>query len=739
MKEKRSIVIVCLILIFMLTKGTDSANAVKFYNPNQLVRFPWGDATATAENPFTALAFRQAMSMAVDYNTFLNIDLEGKSTRLEGMIPYGMFGHHDTLLEEGILPTYQPDAAKALFDAVGWTGTIVFSRRASSNRLPNLFLNLKNSIEAMDVGITIEIEEVAWSDLLSMINQGSLPIFELGWGPDYADPDNYVGSFFHSELGYYAPMTGYQNPALDALLEQAAQETDVTVREQLYFDIEEMAVRDMAWLYLYQAQSQNYPRSWLEGLPASGWYNPMNDLLECLHRVNKINGTTDSPQNTYITETIGSPAPLDPVCNYEAMSRGMNAMVRDTLMMYKHNDTTLSPALALGYTISSDAKNITFYLRENVQFSDGSPFNAYVMKYSIDRACLFNDPHGPTGMITPKLLGGDYYFLDNPNVSEAISFLDAGGVTADDEFTLTIHQTEPYVPLLYALQDQFCSAISVKDVIENVPANYTTEITDDDFGQVPLTAWFPDLTEDEIRTYLGLTVDANLAVSGLVPGSRVEGETAHDYLNSWIVGTGPYIMTAYDPVNYIYEFERNSNYWGNNTGEDPFAANAVQYVKIYGEMNEATIRIQNLLDGKIDMTWVPATSLDLVRDPGTGIPETGLNYYEFPNFIITFAGFNMFDMGPAEFMHFNGSITGTSPATITIYPPPTVDPPSITPPTTTLPITTFPAAPSTLLPTNQQPEVEALPGWWVPTISGILALSCGMLLAWSYERVKKIK
>ncbi|MFX1512657.1 MAG: hypothetical protein ACFFCQ_08735, partial [Promethearchaeota archaeon] len=59
--RKRTIILgISLIFVFTLTLGMDSVKAEKFYNPAQLVRYPWGDAVATIENPFTALAFRQA-------------------------------------------------------------------------------------------------------------------------------------------------------------------------------------------------------------------------------------------------------------------------------------------------------------------------------------------------------------------------------------------------------------------------------------------------------------------------------------------------------------------------------------------------------------------------------------------------------------------------------------------------------------------------------------------------------
>ncbi|MFX1511392.1 MAG: ABC transporter substrate-binding protein [Promethearchaeota archaeon] len=655
MRNKVALVGVCLIFTFILSTSTNSANAIKYYNPAQLVRYPWGDATATTENPFTALAFRQAMAMAFDYDAFLTDVVGEAGFRLEGMIPKGMFGHHNTLLEEGILPTYQPDAAKALFTAIGWTGTIVLSYNIGNVIRENVCLNLKTSIEAMNVGIAIEVQGIDTEALMPMIQEGSLPLFVFGWDSDYADPDNYVMPLYHSEVGYFTPMTGYANPVLNTKLEEAAREIDVVVREQLYNDIEEMSIKDMAWLYLYQGQTQSYPRAWLEGVENSGWYNPMGSWAHSIEYINKTDGG-GSPVNTFIEETIDWPGPLDTACGYKYYGGGFdfNPLTRETLLQYRYENNTLYPALATGYESSEDAKNITFYLRRGVSYHDGSPFNAYTMKYSIDRAVIYNDPWGPVKIITPYLLGGeDYFFLDNPNVSDAIKFLNAGGITADNEFALTIHQAKSYVPILHALQHQVCSAVSAKDVIENAPADYTTDANDDDFGQVPLTSWFPDLTEEEIRQYLGLAPDTNVAVSGVVPGSFAEGETGHDYMNTWSVGTGPYKMITFDQTNYIAEFEKNTNWWGD------FAIQSVDYIRIYGGIDMDLNRIQDLLAGDCDVTYVPTVNLDHVRDPITDVPVEGLQHFEKPTYNTYFACFNLFDEGPVEFMQFNGSKDGT--------------------------------------------------------------------------------
>src|SRR5439155_654807 len=78
-------------------------------------------------------------------------------------------------------------------------------------------------------------------------------------------------------------------------------------------------------------------------------------------------------------------------CAYDYFSIEIINQVFDTLLVYAPNDTTLLPGLATQVPslanggISSDGMNYTYHLRQGVKFTDGTPFNATVMKWSIER------------------------------------------------------------------------------------------------------------------------------------------------------------------------------------------------------------------------------------------------------------------------------------------------------------------------------------------------------------------
>ncbi|MFX0095635.1 MAG: ABC transporter substrate-binding protein, partial [Candidatus Hodarchaeota archaeon] len=203
---------------------------------------------ASPGNPFTALKFRKGMGHAFDYTTFINNAINGWGQRMVGVIPDGMFGHVDDLE----VPGYSATLAKSYFQEVGWQGNIILGYNSGNDVRKTACLLFKSGVEALGVGITIEVQEWEWSVYLDHVRGQHLPFFYLGWAPDYADPDNYVHPFLHSQ-GYLAGRQKYNNSAIDAKILQARAEADATTRAQIYKEIEEAGVADGCQMYMYQA------------------------------------------------------------------------------------------------------------------------------------------------------------------------------------------------------------------------------------------------------------------------------------------------------------------------------------------------------------------------------------------------------------------------------------------------------------------------------------------------------
>ena len=108
----------------------------------------------------------------------------------------------------------------------------------------------------VELGITIDIQQTAWATFLDDLHNRRYQIFQVGWGADYPDPENFLDILFHSDSDNNHG--NYSNPEVDALLEQARVEIDRDTRFKLYNRIEQMIIDDAPWIPLWNSGSERY-------------------------------------------------------------------------------------------------------------------------------------------------------------------------------------------------------------------------------------------------------------------------------------------------------------------------------------------------------------------------------------------------------------------------------------------------------------------------------------------------
>jgi peptide/nickel transport system substrate-binding protein len=258
-----------------IIEAGDSNYSIGIRNYKNLRKYGYGSETASPDNPFTSVLFRKAFAYSMNYDEVINIIYAGLGIRMEGVIPKGMLGHDDLLIEKEFLPYYSPGNMKSFFEQVGWRGTIYISYNSGNTFRKTIAQLLKNTIEYMDVGISVIVQEFTWPAFLFLRDEGLLPMYLVGWGVDYADPHNFVEPYLHSLSGYYGPRNNYSNPYIDAMIDQAKIETDQAKRVELYKWIEQNASNDVPMMYLTQIESAIVTRSWITDIEGSGSLNPM--------------------------------------------------------------------------------------------------------------------------------------------------------------------------------------------------------------------------------------------------------------------------------------------------------------------------------------------------------------------------------------------------------------------------------------------------------------------------------
>jgi ABC-type oligopeptide transport system substrate-binding subunit len=104
-------------------------------------------------------------------------------------------------------------------------------------------------------------------------------VYRAGWIADFPDPDNFLRPLFYSASP--ANMSRYDNPEIDALLDQALSETSYSARTKLYHKIERTILQDSPIIPLYYDTFSYWFRSEVNGLTIS----PMGPSYLKLNRI----------------------------------------------------------------------------------------------------------------------------------------------------------------------------------------------------------------------------------------------------------------------------------------------------------------------------------------------------------------------------------------------------------------------------------------------------------------------
>jgi peptide/nickel transport system substrate-binding protein len=132
------------------------------------------------------------------------------------------------------------------------------------------------------------------------------------------------------------------------------------------------------------------------------------------------------------------------------------ANMYDTLIQKNPADGKYYPALAKSWELADDGLSITLYLRDDVTFHDGTPFNAQAVKFNFDRTLTSSEAMGGSAW---SMLGGD-------KVKE---------VEVIDDYTVRISYNEPYALMVESLSLYGTSAIMSPTAIEKYGDEYGVE------------------------------------------------------------------------------------------------------------------------------------------------------------------------------------------------------------------------------------------------------------------------
>ncbi|NYT12839.1 MAG: hypothetical protein GKC03_09905 [Methanomassiliicoccales archaeon] len=220
---------------------------------------------------FTDYNVRRAFVHSFDYDNFLENVWRNTTIQPNGPIPLGMFGFDPSV------PNYTMNLSLAAdflnetsYGATGFN-IILYYDAGNDERETACFL-LKQGLESVPIAgeINVTIQALDWPTYLDAVYDKGLPIYFLGWGPDYADPDDYVNPLLHSD-GPFPYFLSLSNSTLDLMITEAASELNSTLRAEMYLNISNAVYENGYCLWTAQQTSFHVERTWVTGY----YFNPM--------------------------------------------------------------------------------------------------------------------------------------------------------------------------------------------------------------------------------------------------------------------------------------------------------------------------------------------------------------------------------------------------------------------------------------------------------------------------------
>src|SRR6266536_827113 len=186
--------------------------------------------------PLDNLKVRQAISLAFDYQGFIEGVYQGDATQAKGVVAKGT-PFHDTSLP---LPTKDIAKAKQLLAESGVnTNGLELEYLAVSGDPPEKGAGLILQEGLKELGIGLKDAELQWPAMVSRMQTEdraqNMHLYGYYRFPPYADPDAFFFGPFHTSQQIKGfNRTFYGNAETDGLMDKARTSTDPKEREQLY-------------------------------------------------------------------------------------------------------------------------------------------------------------------------------------------------------------------------------------------------------------------------------------------------------------------------------------------------------------------------------------------------------------------------------------------------------------------------------------------------------------------------
>ncbi len=229
--------------------------------------------------------FRKAISYAINYSYVIDVVLLGEAYRLKSPIPTGI-----PLSNYGFdYPTFDRGAAQDMmvtagYGDAGWTDAEWYAQgsgagwgfgwniTAQTEGTTRRDIALYTSDNLKYIGIKAPVVQISFWDIISCmehdtgaLNRGQIPMYMLGWAPDYIDPENYITPLYSETSSIWVNTYDLE---LETWMLEGELTVDPVARKIIYDNIQQKLVEELYFFVWYTSGKnydvyQNYVHGWI--------------------------------------------------------------------------------------------------------------------------------------------------------------------------------------------------------------------------------------------------------------------------------------------------------------------------------------------------------------------------------------------------------------------------------------------------------------------------------------------
>jgi peptide/nickel transport system substrate-binding protein len=218
--------------------------------------------------PMDKLEVRQAIAHGLDRQAVVDAFYGGRGVVATQFMPPEVIGYADDVTTY----EYDPEKSKQLLQDAGLTLPVEIEFWYPSDVSRPYMPDPKRNFEAFAAdlnaaGFKVVPKTAPWRpDYVGRVNDGTAGHLNLiGWIADFADPDNFIGTFFQSPSAQF----GLDNPPIHNLLDAAEIESDPAKRTELYEQANRLIMRNIPGVPYVHAKAALTFQSNVQGFVAS--------------------------------------------------------------------------------------------------------------------------------------------------------------------------------------------------------------------------------------------------------------------------------------------------------------------------------------------------------------------------------------------------------------------------------------------------------------------------------------